>query len=203
MALTLPRVMTPWEWIGIVMARSDTRRRSVRQERAHELRAGFGSWGVLNGRRHWVPPLSAAPPAAPAPRRSRRAALTMIMVATPCAPGKIPDEPAGSRPRIPRPISCATGFHRGSPQCRARQTNGSWRCPASVVQSQLRRYDGGNKQPEPGLSPELITWRQLPGHSRPMCAGVSSTVEFSCARPDACRGGLHHRGPLRADGGRG
>jgi hypothetical protein len=63
MALTLPWVMTPWEWIGIVMACSDTRyrtsadgrsgvircsgwRRSALRERAHELRAGFGRWGV-------------------------------------------------------------------------------------------------------------------------------------------------------------
>src|SRR5271165_3846018 len=61
--------MTPWEWLGIVMARSDTqcrtsadgrsavircsgRRRSAGRERAHELRAGFGRCGVLNGRRH-------------------------------------------------------------------------------------------------------------------------------------------------------
>ncbi len=69
MALALPRVMTPREWIGIVMACSDTqgrtsadgrsavircsgRRRSAPREPAHELRASFGRGGVLNGRRH-------------------------------------------------------------------------------------------------------------------------------------------------------
>jgi hypothetical protein len=72
MALTLPRVMTPWEWIGIVMARGDTQCRtsaggrsavircsgphwSGRQERAHELRSGFGRWGILNGPFKYVP----------------------------------------------------------------------------------------------------------------------------------------------------
>ena len=119
------------------------------------------------------------------------------------SPGKIPDEPAGSSPRIPRPISCATGFHRGSPQGRARQMSGSWRCPASVVQSQLRRHDPGNKQPELGLSPELITGGNCPGIPRPMCAGVGWVTKFPMPRPDVCLGGIHHRGPLRANGGKG
>ena len=40
---------------------------------------------------------------------------------------------------------------------RARQTSGTWRCPASVVQRQRLRHDGGNRQRAQGLSPEPIT----------------------------------------------